>query len=816
MKVHPVIYFFGKNLIRLVLILVFIGIPGAAYYLRTVGIGFGAKEALEQEFSNGPLNVEIDRLALDPFAGILAHNVVIRERRKGGRVLARVSGIALSLNLSGLMARRIVVDKIQLENAGVSIPVDSREGAPRIDIEGVRAEAIILGDQLRLSRFNGVIEGVRVEITGQFLNPKALQLTQGGGLATPQASASSPTPATAPPPPGKLLASILDTVAKVRFPDGPPIIQAHIEADLANFDSLRIDDLSVRAARIESPWWKLQSIELHGQYADGTLRIPRLIVRDATGSLEASAEWAKAKKLLDVALLSTLQPGPFLHQLAQKSQALKTLNFRKPPQIEVHAVAQFGEGAPAVRATGMFAAPDVAFKGVTFHNVGCGFAWKDGIFYARDLRVNVGKGSLAGNVWAAPGDFRLEVQNSIAPTELLNLFDEKTREFIANMEFKDLPEVAVDLKASKLDFAGIRGTGHIKLGRTAIRGSWMETAVSDFEIGDRCVTYKNFQIAGAGGRGTGSFAYDVGLQEARLDNVRSTMMPERVLMWIDPKIAQNVVPYRFQTPPASIVQGKVHLKDPNKNNLAISLQADSGLDYDLLHRTLHFGQTSAQVNIIGSKVHADVKRAELMGGSIALKAIVSVDPKDQAFTVNAKLNRVNFAQLTKLYFKFDTSKGRVSGVYKFDAIAGKENLMRGAGNLRVEDGNVLAMPILGPFSDILGSVLPGVAYQTAHLATADFTVANEIINTKNLNIQGAGFSMYGSGDIYFMTGKLDMDMRLNARGLPGIVFFPMSKLLEYVSTGTVSVPGWRPKIIPRITLPTVTLPGKKRPKADSR
>ena len=289
------------------------------------------------------------------------------------------------------------------------------------------------------------------------------------------------------------------------------------------------------------------------------------------------------------------------------------------------------------------------------------------------------------------------------------------------------------------------------------------------------------------------------------------MMPEKVLMWIDPKIAQNVIPYRFQAPPSSIVQGKVHLKDPNKNNLAISLQADSGLDYDLLHKTLHFGSTAAQINIIGAKVHADVKRAALMGGNIALKAIVSVDPKDQSFSVDAKINRVNFAQLTKLYFKFDTSKGRVSGVYKFNALAGKENLMRGAGNLRVEDGNVFAIPILGPFSDILGSILPGVAYQTAHLATADFTVAKEIINTKNLKIQGAGFSMYGSGDIYFMTGKLDMDMRLNARGLPGIVFFPMSKLLEYVSTGTVSVPAWRPKIIPRITLP-----GQKPPKTDSR
>jgi len=80
-------------------------------------------------------------------------------------------------------------------------------------------------------------------------------------------------------------------------------------------------------------------------------------------------------------------------------------------------------------------------------------------------------------------------------------------------------------------------------------------------------------------------------------------------------------------------------------------------------------------------------------------------------------------------------------------------------------------------------------------------VAKEVINTKNLVIEGKGFSMYGSGDIHFMTSRLDMSMRINARGIPGIVFYPVSKLFEYVSTGTVGEPAWRPKIIRQITPP---------------
>ena len=45
--------------------------------------------------------------------------------------------------------------------------------------------------------------------------------------------------------------------------------------------------------------------------------------------------------------------------------------------------------------------------------------------------------------------------------------------------------------------------------------------------------------------------------------------------------------------------------------------------------------------------------------------------------------------------------------------------------------------------------------------------------------------------------NLDLSVRINAKGIPGLVLFPVSKLFEYVSTGTVSDPEWLPKIIPK-------------------
>ena len=124
--------------------------------------------------------------------------------------------------------------------------------------------------------------------------------------------------------------------------------------------------------------------------------------------------------------------------------------------------------------------------------------------------------------------------------------------------------------------------------------------------------------------------------------------------------------------------------------------------------------------------------------------------------------------------------------------------MTGKGNLLISNGNVLAMPILGPLSLLLGEVIPGFGYQSARDASADFTVENGAITTRDLLIKGKGFSMIGNGSIFYLEDRMNMNIRLNAQGLPGVVLFPVSKIFEYESVGTAKHPKWRPKLLPKI------------------
>jgi hypothetical protein len=162
------------------------------------------------------------------------------------------------------------------------------------------------------------------------------------------------------------------------------------------------------------------------------------------------------------------------------------------------------------------------------------------------------------------------------------------------------------------------------------------------------------------------------------------------------------------------------------------------------------------------------------------------------------LDRVDFRDLTRLYFGYEESRGTLTGDYAFRATAGEERSMSGRGSLLIKDGNVLAMPILGPLSVLLGDVVPGLGYQTAREATADFTISDGVITTRNLLIKGTGFSLIGGGTIHYLEDRMNMNIRLNAQGLPGVVLFPVSKMLEYESVGPARNPKWRPRILPKI------------------
>ena len=198
------------------------------------------------------------------------------------------------------------------------------------------------------------------------------------------------------------------------------------------------------------------------------------------------------------------------------------------------------------------------------------------------------------------------------------------------------------------------------------------------------------------------------------------------------------------------------------------------------------------------RMQIDGLSAMLFGGRVRGDADISIRREKPGHSVRMTAENIDFASLTQLYFNYDDSQGRLHGRYDFTGRGPDARTMRGSGDLTVTDGNVFAIPFLGPFSGILNSIVPGMGYNAARKGSATFAVEAGVIETKDLVIEGKGFSMIGHGKLFFVDDKMDFDMRINAQGLPGVLLFPVSKLLEYTSDDKLSKPTWRAKVVPRL------------------
>jgi acetamidase/formamidase len=164
----------------------------------------------------------------------------------------------------------------------------------------------------------------------------------------------------------------------------------------------------------------------------------------------------------------------------------------------------------------------------------------------------------------------------------------------------------------------------------------------------------------------------------------------------------------------------------------------------------------------------------LFSGSVRGSADISLVKDDPHYSAKLILSRIDFPRLTDLYFKYQTARGKLSATYDFSGLGSQSRSMRGNGKVEVTDGDVFAIPIFGPLSDLLGKFFPQAGYSIAHKATADFTVKQGVIHTENLNVACKLFGMLGHGDILFADDKLDMDVRINANG-PGFVLLPAGR-----------------------------------------
>ena len=781
-KTEDALRYAAASLFGLLGLFVVIGIPVLLLITSSYGLGDAIRHRAERLLGGKNYEVHLGRVLFSPVSGFVLDRLEVLDISGSKRIIVSADRVSVSPNMDSLLRGTPRLERISLRNTTLDIPLGTTD-QPRLRLDRVRGSIVCPPGDFRVSDASFELAGIRVEISGTFLNPKNF----------------APRPVS-PEGPGKTALAIDAAQRELRsivWRGEAAVLKIDAAGDLSDPESIRVREVRLEAGEGNWRGVSFRRIELAADYAERSLRLEKFLFEDRTRVMQAvgTADFRANKGTVEFS--GSLDAAPIGRLLlgAEKSRDWKWID---PIRLSGSADVDWNSGKTQVAGTARFEAGRFSYRGVSLESFSGGVAVRDGKTLLRDVRLSGDPGTLNADLMIAPEDNRLRLAAALFPAKIAPATDGKTAEALATMDFRDSLKISFEGGMPGGDPLGIKGSGSFSLGKGAMRGAWIDALSARMEVADGAVDFKDILVRMGQGTGRGEFVYDYKNWEGRFQGVRTTLDPVKVMTWIDPRIAEALKEYRFNTPPDVRLTGKVGLRNPEKNDLRMVVDAPDGLNYTLIKKELPFGATSGTVLLKGQRLAIDLPKARLFGGNVALKADVSVAPGDSRYGASVHLDQVDFQKLAKLYFDYEESRGSLTGDYAFRAVGGDDRAMTGKGNLLISDGNVLAMPILGPLSLLLGEVIPGFGYQSARDASADFTVDNGAITTRDLLIKGKGFSMIGNGSIFYLEDRMNMNIRLNAQGLPGVVLFPVSKIFEYESVGTAKHPKWRPKILPKI------------------
>lgn len=416
-----------------------------------------------------------------------------------------------------------------------------------------------------------------------------------------------------------------------------------------------------------------------------------------------------------------------------------------------------------------------------------------------------------------------------------------------------------------------KNTGHAELRHFKYKGTEFDRLEADVAFGGTKHTYTNVRIERPEGTATAKeIACDDATHLIRLTGTSMDLDPVAVMNCFARDIAEGIARYRVEPRPHAEVEGIIAVEDHPGTDVRIKFRDEGTGHYELWgdDYTVHkpFGEITVKgphltydvsgvvfgkdMNCKGTvllgddahdytvdlhagifpyqvfrkplpfeKVHAlvDCKKglidfnlkADILDGDFSLKGKMDDrKEKQQPYSGDLRFNAVSFKKFNRIYTPDFDTEGDFTGHAEFTGRMGSWKSLNGQGAIVILNSNLYAVPILGPLTPLLGSLLPKPikGYNVAKEANATFKVADGFAVTDDTEALTGVFKIAAKGKIDFIEDRIFFHAQAKFRGLPGLVLFPVSQILEYTGEGTVEDPVWRPRFF---SLPSEKTPMRK-------
>ncbi len=766
-----------RRLFSAFLALLLTALLATGWYMYQKGFTRRWRVFVSEEFRKRGVEVSLRKLVLVPFRGIVARDVKVYDSAHRRRTLAVVDDMLLVINYAELFKKRPFLAALDLRDARLAVPLDPKDPrGPALEINRLSGRLLLPPEQIYLSRLDAELYGIRISASGRLIHPSAYQ---------PKARSVDASSTVA------LAERIIAELKQWRFEAAaPPQLNVRFSGDMAQMERVFVE-ASFEGRKIERGSYRIEGIQIEADCREGLVDLKQFTVTDTKGTLSANGRFELATKEASVRLRSTLDGFALATSLGMGP---RDFQFVTAPSFELRVQAVLGE-AVSLKATGHLQLQGFSFRTVGFDSLGTDFSWVNGDWSVRDLRLLHRGGVLTGDAMQVADRFKARLHSSINPQDFGPMLTGQPAQVFSQFKFKDAPVLDIEVQGPTPDPALCTLTGQIRLGRSSYRDSAAEQIQATLQYGQRKLLVEPFRLRRVEGESTGGVAVDFERNEVRLNRIRATVNPQEVIIWFEPNLLKDIAPYRFKRAPNLFLDGLIHVKHGDTTNLTVDVDAPSGMDYTFLKKNLSASQISGRLAFTDRRLKISGLNASLFSGKLKGEADISIVKANPGHTVALTVENMDFPSLTKLYFNYETSKGRMDGSYNFTGRGDDGRSMRGSGKVGIRDGNIFAIPFMGPVSGILDNIVPGMGHEVAKRLDATFAVNDGVITTNDLDVAGNGFSMFGGGKLMFLDDGMDFSIRINAHGLPGVLLFPVSKLFEYVSDEKLSKPRWHPKAL---------------------
>lgn len=792
------------------------GLVWGAVYARKEGFTRSWRDAIEREFAKRGYYVDIGKLTLGAFRGLVAEDVRFFQDETRLQEIAVIDDVYLDVDLSRVFnEKQISINTLDVQEASLSLPLDpTKPDGRRLRVTGLSGRVVITESVIEIVKAEASVVGMDLSIKGSLVRPPLDEQEE----KPVDEKANSARLAQQ----RRQVMRFLKDFEAYEFYEGRPKVAIEFRGDL--------DDLATTTARAEvripafskqGQTYRVDSLDAAVRYdgRSGSAVVESLVIRDAKGALNLTGEWTLAEEKLNFTLESTADVAS-LAALISNDKKLGEVVFFNPPALKAsgHLVLG-GKDAPALKGfpgeiIGEVRAERFVTRGTVFSGLDFGFSAAGERFYLRNLRLDHKTGVAFLNLKYEPGkgDASIQYQTEIKldPLVFRPFFDEKGRKFIDAWNFGEASTIYIAAVGQGEGWNPLAWSnrGEVDLRHFRLNGVEFQEMETDFELDAETQWFRNVSLVREEGKIVAELAQNnVKAKQWEVKGVVSTVDPIEGARAFSPKLAIALERYQHSSPPTVRLAGLLDARreeevgdESRRNELKISFAGGGNARYVFLGKTLTLTEPTGEVVVNGSRVHLTSLRAGVFGGSFELEYDArNVRSQEQPFEANVRVVGVPLEAVTKHYSDRDAIKGSVDTTFHLAGNAGQVTSLSGHGDARISNGYLFAIPVLGPLSKLISkhdSLGEKEGSGVAKEATASFTIAKGIIATDDLEALTQAFRVRAVGTVSLVDKGVDLEAVVNTRGLISrTLLTPVSELLTYSCTGTVTEPIWKPKHI---------------------